>query len=56
METLGTLSYTMDSNLRNFVGLKVPHGNISQIIRKENLWGNSHCNPNSWGLQSVSVV
>ena len=47
METLGTLSYTMGSNLRNFVGLKVLQGNILLTTRKMQHEGNFHCDSNS---------
>jgi len=34
METLDTLFYTMDNNLRNFVEPKVRHESISMITKK----------------------
>ena len=55
METLDTLFYTMVSNLRNFVELKVRHESISVTTKKVRVLQRLPYN-NSGGLQSVLIV
>ena len=56
VETLDTSSYTMGSNLKECVGLKVLHGSILKSTRGVHQRANFPLIDNNWAPESVPIV
>jgi len=56
VETLDTSSYTMGSNLRECVGLKVLHGSILKSTRRVHQRVNFQLIDSNWAPESVLIV